>query len=84
MHERGWAWLSVASALRLAVLRGLVSPTALMEPRMPAAAPALLVPLLDLPLEGVCGHGEVGALRAAILAWPCLPSSAQAFPIHAK
>lgn len=51
---------------------------------MPAAAPALLVPLLDLPLEGVCGHGEVGALKAAILAWPCLPSSAQAFPIHAK
>lgn len=72
MHERGWAWLSVASALRLAVLRGLVSPAALMEPCMPAAAPASLVPLPDLPLEDVCRHREVGVLKTAISAWPCL------------
>lgn len=39
---------------------------------MPAAAPASLVPLPDLPLEDVCRHREVGVLKTAISAWPCL------------
>lgn len=39
---------------------------------MPAAAPAPLVPLPDLPLEDVCRHREVGVLKTAISAWSCL------------